>query len=123
MADRSRPGPYCCRSRSKAAPMAVWAPDFRGSGFGFSRGGLAVGAAVGAVGGVGAVGDFIGRRSRYGAGAVAVLVSARRMDSEMRFRLRSTSITATLTMSPAFTTSRGSFTNRSASRDTWTRPS
>ena len=43
--------------------------------------------------------------------------------SAMRLRFRSTSTTLTLTMSPALTTSRGSLTKRSASCETWTRPS
>src|SRR5436190_16483671 len=41
----------------------------------------------------------------------------------IRLRVRSISRTFTFTMSPALTTSRGSLTNRSASWDTWTRPS
>src|SRR5262249_10340278 len=48
---------------------------------------------------------------------------AERAEREMRLRARSTSRTRTLILSPTFTTLCGSFTKRSASCETWTRPS
>ena len=53
----------------------------------------------------------------------SLLVSFNRIVSDIRLRWTSISMTFTLTMSPALTTSRGSLTNFSAKAEMWTRPS